>query len=298
MYLKHLSSLFTALLIGILGWLLFVSNPGQSQSSPPDPSTISLERVWSTPPDFRVPESVKFDHVNDVLYVANINGDFNTADGNGFISTLGLEGEILDLNWVTELDAPKGMAIFDGKLYVADLRELVEIDIEGREILARYSPPGGANFMNDVTAGDDGTIYVTDSFAQRVYQLRDGEMTLLLQNPQFTNINGILFDGGRLLAGSGATGILFSIDLETLEITQLLSGFGGFDGIVPDGLGRFWVSDFGGRIFLTDLAMRFQILAGIPGNAADIEYVIEEELLLVPTFNGNQVLSYEVVVRE
>jgi hypothetical protein len=56
-------------------------------------------------------ESAVLDSGEGVLYVSNINGDASAADGNGYISKLSLEGEILDKEWVTGLNAPKGLAL-------------------------------------------------------------------------------------------------------------------------------------------------------------------------------------------
>jgi outer membrane protein assembly factor BamB len=294
---KNTFLLVSTLIILLFGTVLFLSTSILSQDGPPDPSNLSFELMWSTPPNLRVPESVIYDKSNEILYVSSINGSFNEPDGNGFISILSLEGEILNRNWITDLNAPKGMAIFGGKLYVADLRELVEIDIESGAILAKYSPDR-ANFMNDVAVSEDGTIYVTDTFGQRIYRFIDGDITTIVEDSVLDSINGIIVDGDQLLTGSLNAGLLFSINLEDLEIMTLLGGFGGFDGIVPDGHGRFWVSDFGGRIYLTDLEESFQILSSIPGNAADIEYVIDQQLLLIPTFNGNQVLAYKLTISE
>ena len=80
-----------------------------------------LEKVWQTTGDLKTPESVIYFQEKDVIYVANINCDPSAKDGNGFISVLNPVGSVKNLEWIKNLNAPKGMAIFKGKLYVADI---------------------------------------------------------------------------------------------------------------------------------------------------------------------------------
>ncbi|MBK9681198.1 MAG: hypothetical protein IPO69_20475 [Saprospiraceae bacterium] len=90
-----------------------------------------------------MPESVLFDANNQVLYVSNIEGTEPWgADGKGSIGQLGLDGKIINAEWVKGLQAPKGMGIFNGKLYVADLKEVVTIDIASGKIENRFKVPG------------------------------------------------------------------------------------------------------------------------------------------------------------
>ena len=88
------------------------------------------------------PESAVLDAAQGVIYVSNVNGDASAADGNGYIAKLSLKGEILDKEWVTGLNAPKGLALHDGKLYVSDIDELAVIDTASGKITAKHKAPG------------------------------------------------------------------------------------------------------------------------------------------------------------
>ena len=66
------------------------------------------EKIWQAE-GLDEPESAVLDTSGGVLYVSNVNGDASAADGNGYISKLSLEGEILDKEWLTGLNAPKGL---------------------------------------------------------------------------------------------------------------------------------------------------------------------------------------------
>src|SRR5688572_6763331 len=108
-------SLFAALLFGLI-----------QTSAPVVGQSIKLEKKWETPAELKVPESVLYDKANNVLYTANIDGQPAGKDGKGSIGRVSLDGKIQKAEWVTEgLDAPKGMGLHKGLLYVADLDEVV-----------------------------------------------------------------------------------------------------------------------------------------------------------------------------
>ena len=81
------------------------------QSGESAPSDYRLTRLWASDTLLRTPESVIYDELRDVLYVANVNMNPWEKDGNGFISKLSSSGEILNLRWVEGMNGPKGMGI-------------------------------------------------------------------------------------------------------------------------------------------------------------------------------------------
>src|SRR4051812_17218346 len=90
-----------------------------------------LTKVWESEAALKVPESVRFDAKHKVLYASNIDGEPWKADGKGSIAKIGLDGKVIAAEWVTGLEAPKGLALSDdGKwLYAADLGGIAVIDI-------------------------------------------------------------------------------------------------------------------------------------------------------------------------
>ena len=96
-----------------------------------------LVRKWETKVQLKVPESVLYDAARKVLYVSNIDGEPWLDDGKGSIGKVGLDGRIIAVEWITGLSAPKGLAMRGSRLYVADLTNLVVIDIEKGAIAER-----------------------------------------------------------------------------------------------------------------------------------------------------------------
>src|SRR5579864_7643985 len=127
---------------------------------------------WSVTEGMDSPESVYYDALSGFVFSSQIGGDAAAKDGNGRIVKLTLDGKLLDANWITGLNAPKGLRAFRGTLWVADIDEIVSIDIAAGKIASRVKTD--AKFLNDLATAPDGTVYATDSFQNRVYVVHDG----------------------------------------------------------------------------------------------------------------------------
>lgn len=157
--------------------------------------------AWQTDTVFEQPESVVYDTKRDLLYVSNVNGDPNEVDGNGYISQLSLDGDVINQHFIGDLNAPKGLAIVGDTLYVADINELVEIDVNTQKIIQRYKAPN-AQFLNDVVADNNGNIYVSGFLRNSIYRLANGKFELWLQSDQLESPNGLFVKDNQLIVGS------------------------------------------------------------------------------------------------
>lgn len=251
----------------------------------------SLTKVWSTTDGLKTPESALFDAKSNNIYVTNIDGDASAKDGNGFISILDIDGKIKNLHWVTGLNAPKGQAIHDGNLYVADIDELVIINIKDAKITSKIKLPN-AKFLNDVTASEDGTVFVTDMRDNKIYVLANGKLVLWLEDKLISNPNGLWAEKGKLYIG---TEKIIQADLKTKELKVLAENCGGIDGLEKMESGDFIYSNWPGRIFVTKGAESIKLLDTVDKqNTADIDYIPGKKLVIVPTFSGNSVDAYKL----
>jgi hypothetical protein len=249
-----------------------------------------LSKKWETPSMFKTPESVYYDDHNNVLYVSNINGNPGDKDGNGFISRLSLDGKILDLKWVTGLDAPKGMGIYKDRLFVTDLTVVVEIDIALGKIVKRY-PAQGSSFLNDITVSPSGVVYISDSQKGYIYQLSGGTIKKILQGLEKSN--GLFYQDGKLLVGT--VNSVESVNLKTLRKSTLLPNTGSIDGLESDGNKGYLYSDWAGSVHWGLPGKPAELLLNTTPdkiNAADITYIPSKRMLLVPTFFDNRVFAY------
>lgn len=254
----------------------------------------TITKKWATIKLFRKPESVLYDAEHDIIYVANINGEPSEKDGNGFISKLGLDGEIIDLKWISGLNAPKGMGIYKGKLYIADIDRVVEIDIEKGKVVNEYTSPK-AQFLNDISVHSTGTVYISDNWINTIFRLQRGKLEPWLQSSQLKLPNGLWAEEDRLLIGMD-NAVLY-VDYKNKNVTRFIEETGFIDGLVTLGDGGYMVSDFLGAVHIVQPGeKRIKILDTSKEQimAADIDFIIDKRLLLVPTFADNRVMAYEI----
>ena len=255
---------------------------------------------------FTGPESVAMDPATGAIYVSNFGVDPMKKDGDGFISTITADGKIANLNWVTGLDSPKGMDVVGGKLYVSDLDQVVEIDTASGQVTGRY-PAEGAKFLNDVVAGPDGKVYVSDTFGAAVYVLDQGKVSLFVQDPMLMGANGLMIDGGSLLVADLGDiskgfdkitpGPVVKVDLAT----KAMSAYGAegpvgiLDGIEPDGKGGVYLTDNpAGTVLQLSPGGTAVVVATVGAGAADLEVDAKDGLILVPATPMNTVIALKL----
>lgn len=231
-------------------------------------TAVQAGSLWSTG-GFDMPESVLPDPARDRLIVSVMEGAPAAADGNGHLALLSPDGTVLEKTWATGMDAPKGLALMDGKVFAADLTHLRIVDAETGALLASL-PAEGAVFLNDVTAGG-GAVYVSDMMTHTIWRYADGRLEKWLETPELAHPNGLLWDRNRLLVGSWGKGLkedftteapgsLLSIDPATREISRVAADIGNIDGIVR----------LEGRLILNDWINGKVFEIGADGSATEI----------------------------
>jgi len=262
--------------------------------------------TWKTG-GFDAPESVVYDDASGSLFVSNINGgDFTAKDGNGYISKLDVDGNVVAREWVGGLNSPKGLDIANGHLFVADVEQLVEVDLSSGEVLKRYDAPG-AVLLNDVVAAPDGRIFASATLQNAIYQLIDGEFTIFLQDAALEGPNGLLVEQDKLIVASvGDLSNGFDkrqpsnikvVDLGTKQVSEFGSPepIGGLDGLQPAGGGAYFVTDFfaGGLMKVTgDGAV--QPILQLNSGSADFDYASSTGMAYIPLMNDGEVAAFKI----
>jgi sugar lactone lactonase YvrE len=299
--------MYTKLWIAIIGIFVLAGckneSPKKVDSSnaaaidTPKVITHKLVQKWETDTILKVPESVIFDAKNKVLYAANITGTEPWgADGKGSIGKIGLDGKIINVDWVTGLQAPKGMGIYNDKLYVADLLEIAVIDIASGKIEGRIKIKG-AKGLNDISIDPSGIIYVTDSQGKRLYKVESGNsVTMMLDS--LAGPNGVLVSGKNLyLLNNG--GIYKVNQGAKNSISLIADGMeGGTDGVENVKNDDFIISCWAGAVWYLNGDGRKELLfdgKSIGKNTADIGFDPTTKMVYVPTFWKNSVMAFELV---
>lgn len=260
-----------------------------------DAAKPTLTMKWKTDTLLTTVESVIYDKDRDMIYSSNINGKPDSLDGNGFISRISPDGGIPTPYWIKGIDAPKGMGIYKGKLFVADINKIHEIDIDAGKIVKTY-PVEGSQFLNDVTIDDSGKVYASDSNTGNVYVLDNGTVSTWLSG--VGGPNGLLSEGNNMWVLSWKDKTMNAVDATSKQITVKADSLENPDGIEAVGDGTYLVSAWNGMIRLVDPASgKVTLLLDTRADsvsAADIDYIPEKRLLLVPTFFKNSVVAYEL----
>ena len=268
-------------------------------------SAADFNEVWRTG-GFEAPESVAYDAASNSLFVSNMNGaDFVAKDGNGYISRLDAGGDVVARKWIEGLHSPKGLDIADGHLFVADVEQLVEIDIATATVVNRFDV-AGALLFNDVAASPDGSVFVSETLSNAIYRLRDGKFDLFVQDPALEGPNGLFVEGDRLIVASvGDLSGGFDnrqpsnvkiVDLTTKQITDFgpSEPIGGLDGLEPAGDGTYLVTDFfDGKLLSVSPNGDVMELMELGPGSADLEFVPAMALVVVPIMNEGAVVGFE-----
>lgn len=250
------------------------------------------------------PESVLAGPNGKVLYISNINGQPAEKNKKGYISRATADGKIIDKHWIDGLDAPKGMAISQGNLYVADMQTVHVISLKDGRIVKRYQA-NQAKMLNDVTVGDNGEIYISDLLGGGIYRLSGGRLDAWFSHEKLPHPNGVLWTQGALYVANWGEGMnpdfstqvpgtLYRLDIEKKELKPVPTGYelGNLDGIVANG-NNLYVSDWvTGEVYeLTEKERRkvLQVKAGladIGGSANGIVYA--------PMMMDNRVVAWQM----
>lgn len=252
----------------------------------------TLTEIWATEGTIPVPESVFYSEGDKILYVAQIDGKSGEKDGKGAIGKVGLDGKVIDLNWVSGLNAPKGMGKLGSKFYVADVTDIVEIDFKSGKILQKY-PVEDSKFLNDLTIDSKGNIYVSDSDTHKVHLLKDGKISTYYET--LTRPNGLLSIGIDLLILDSGSLIKLDANKKPTTIAEGLDK--STDGIMEVKPGEYIVSCWAGVIYYvkSDGSKELMLDTKAAGsNTADIGYDAKKKIVYVPTFLKNSVVAYQL----
>lgn len=204
----------------------------------------TLEQLWVAK-GFDSPEGVALSP-DGAYFISNVGGE--ETDGDGFISKLGADGTLAVAHFIDGLDGPKGMAVYDGFLYVTDVVRVRTYDAVSGEAGAVIEIPG-ANYLNDATVWND-EVYISDSGTARIWRLSAEGPVVWREGEELKGVNGLLGAGETMLVSTMTTGSLFEASAGG-GWREIASGMTDADGIgvVPESAGGgYLVSSWPGEI--------------------------------------------------
>ena len=143
------------------------------------------------------PESII--RYENTYYVSNLGKKMlpSEKDGDGFILMMDAEGVVSEEPFAKELDAPKGMVIVDGTLYVADVDKVKGFNLASGEMTAEIDfSSKGTSFLNDLALKEGNEILVSATDINKVYSVTvpDGAPEEIITKPTIQKPNGLAYD--------------------------------------------------------------------------------------------------------
>ncbi len=268
-------------------------------------AAASVEKVWELD-GLKQPESALYDPSGDVIYVSEVGGDMRAKDGDGRITKVSTDGKILQSGWATGLNGPKGLALSGGKLYVADIDELAEIDLATGKVGKRYRVDG-AVFLNDVATDGAGRVYVSDTATNTISVLQDGQVKTWLKTDRLNGPNGLAVEDEVMVVASfgkppangqeAVPGFLVEAPLSGDSTRTLGDGspVGAIDGLAPLGDGKYLATDYlKGGLLRIDASGAFETLVPLPAGTADLSWDPQKKIAYVPQNKEGKLTAFRV----
>jgi DNA-binding beta-propeller fold protein YncE len=256
--------------------------------------------------ELQSPYSFVNDPIEKSYFISSVNGEAETADNNGFITKLNPNGKLLNLKFIqggkddVTLHAPKGMALVEHVLYVADLDTLRGFDTTtGKPVMALIirSPAASRSesvptSLNDVTFDGKGLLYCSDQKANTIYRvdLATQAVSVLITDRSLAGPSGLAVHpkSGQIIAVSWEKGKISEVSPEGV-VTELFSNrffsnrFQNLRGVDFDRWGNMYVSDFTtGKVWRMSWDKRFQVIAEFLPSPGDLSIDRANNLILVP----------------
>jgi glucose/arabinose dehydrogenase len=243
-----------------LALLLAAALPASAQQAP-KPMVTGLKN----------PESVVVGPGPDRKVFVTTIGEFD-KDGDGAVMVIEPGGKAVP--FVEGLNDPKGIAVFQNWLVVADKTRVLRINATAKqpkveEIAVKFPAP--PMFLNDIHVDpENGAVYVSDSGdlngkGGAVYRIsgafpfgkgpaRAATVSVVLDQkklPELHTPNGVMNDGTSfLLVADFGTGVLYRVKIADGTSEKVAEGMDGADGITWDHYGQLFISSWkSGKLF-------------------------------------------------
>lgn len=268
-------------------------------------ASAEVEKLWEID-GLRQPESALLDAAAGVIYVSEVGGDMRAKDGDGTISKVSPDGKIAQRDWVKGLNAPKGLGLANGKLWVADIDEIVEIDVASAKIEKRY-PVEGAMFLNDVVTDTAGRVFVSDTMTNTIWAIENGALKVWLKRDALKGPNGLAIEGDNMIVAAfgrppsadqaAVPGNLVEAPLSGDAARDLGDGtpIGALDGLVVLGGGKYLATDYlKGPLYLIDASGSFETLVELPAGTADLSFDAKTRTAFVPQNKTGKLTAFRI----
>lgn len=222
--------------------------------------------------------------------VSNICGF--AANGKGYLSLVHSDGRMDQARWLDGLNAPAGMALYQGRIYLADFDRVRIIEIASGKIVDELNPQPTPGALNDIAVDRNGMVYVSDSARHSVLEVTKTSSRAIPQAGVFRFANGLHIHDQQLLVGGEKSLIL---DLQSHHIRPMEANIPlDLDGIESDGLGGWVLSPVGGAVWHINAGGDTRIWRGPGISSTNIGYHPATRQVVVPTGYDNELIAFRL----
>ena len=285
----------------------------KAKEPPPGPALVA-----TISEGIATPESMLYDVANDRYLISNVNGAPLTVDNNGYIATLAADGTTVE-KWIVggankvTLNAPKGMAIAGGVLYVTDITTVRKFDLKTGAAKGEIKI-AGATFLNDLAVGANDVLYVSDSGlkagkkdfeptgSDAVYKIdtkaKTAKAVKVAKDKSLDKPNGLSISAtNQVWVSPFSSNNIYMLDDAGKKGTVVQLHGGGLDGIVDTGK-HIIVSSWEKSTIYAAVSgsepLTFAPLIENVSSPADIGYDAKRNRLLLPRMMDNKVEIYQL----
>jgi hypothetical protein len=162
-----------------------------------------------------------------------------------------------------------------------------------------------AKSLNDVACADDGTVYVSDTIASRIYAVKKGNVSVFAEGDDIEYPNGLLAEGHRLVVGgwgkpeadfsTRVPGRLFALDYKTKHKTVITPApFSNIGGVESDGRDGYIIIDPTGKLLQVSATGEVHLVRQFKRGTADIAYIIGDKTAIIAHMMENKIAAYDV----
>jgi len=279
-----------AVILALVAVLLLVPRLGRTPTGGEGEPRVLAEGLLVTPESVAVGPDGKY-------YASNLGRP--GKGGDGFIARVDPESGKFE-KLAGGLDDPKGVAFWEGQLYIADLDKVWRVSVlsagEGEKelFLGPEDFPRRPVFLNDLVIDSSGNLYLSDTRLGAIFRVTpQGEAVVFASRDEFGELQGpnglAIGPDGSLLVVDFNSGKLLRLAPDGSSGEVIGEGFGGGDGLALDPQGNVYISDYrNGKVFRRRPQGEVELVARGLESPADISLDLERGLLLVPEFTGNR----------
>jgi len=272
--------------------------------------SLDAQTIVNEVKGFSHPESVTSDL--KYYYVSNLGKELKpmATDSDGFITRMAKDGTIIDQSFLPDirLNSPKGLAILDNNLWIADVNRVLVVSLKSRKVIWRKDFPD-TRYLNDIVVKDEATIYVSATDINVIYEIDFLQDTVRVYDTEglIDGPNGMAIDNltdNLYVAGYGSNGKpghVCRFNLRTGEV-QKVSPPGHYDGVYFT-FGKYFYTDWGteqepvGKLWHFDVrynkAVQWLKEKNFKG-PADFHYVPGKKLIYLPCMLENTVYIIKI----